>query len=135
MLAFITCLVIRSSKKFVLLRQGYILSCTDYHVCCVRNKKNKDLTKGGLISPLKSGMKIYLNQSCFLRFYLFLERGRERKREGEKHQCELPLTLPLLGTWPATQACTLTGNRTSDPLVHRPVLSPLSHTSQGLNQL
>ena len=38
---------------------------------------------------------------------------------------------PLLGTWPATQACVLTGNRTSDPLVHKRVLNPLSHTSQG----
>ena len=34
-------------------------------------------------------------------------------------------------TWPATQACALTGNQTGDPLVHRQVLSPLSHTSQG----
>ena len=32
----------------------------------------------------------------------------------------LPLALPLLGTWAATQACALIGNRTSDPLVHRP---------------
>ena len=31
----------------------------------------------------------------------------------------------------ATQVCALTGNRTSDPLVHRPALSPLSYTSQG----
>ena len=38
---------------------------------------------------------------------------------------------PLLGTWPTTQACALTGNQTSDYLVHRPVLNPLSHTSQG----
>ena len=38
---------------------------------------------------------------------------------------------PLLGTWPTTQACAPTGNRTSAPLVHSPVLSPLSHTSQG----
>ena len=38
---------------------------------------------------------------------------------------------PLLGTWPATQASALTGNRTGDPLVRRLVLSPLSHTSQG----
>ena len=38
---------------------------------------------------------------------------------------------PLLGTWPTTQACALTGNPTSDPLVCRPELSPLSHTSQG----
>ena len=43
----------------------------------------------------------------------------------------LPLTLPLLGSWPATQACALTGNRTSDPLVHKPALSPLNYTSQG----
>ena len=43
----------------------------------------------------------------------------------------VPLARPLLGTWPATQACALTGNQTSDPLVHRPALSPLSHTSRG----
>ena len=43
----------------------------------------------------------------------------------------LPLACPQLGTWPATQACALTGNQTGDPLVHRPVLNPLSHTSQG----
>ena len=35
------------------------------------------------------------------------------------------------GTWPETQACVLTGNQTSNPLVHRLVLNPLSHTSQG----
>ena len=39
---------------------------------------------------------------------------------------------PLLGTLPTTQACALTGNRTSDPLVYRLALSPLSHTSQGM---
>ena len=38
---------------------------------------------------------------------------------------------PLLGTWPTTQACALTGNQTSNPLVHRLALNPLSHTSQG----
>ena len=38
---------------------------------------------------------------------------------------------PLLGAWPATQACALTGNQTNDPLVHRALLNPLSHTSQG----
>ena len=43
----------------------------------------------------------------------------------------LPLTRPLLGTWSSTQAHALTGNRTSDPLVHRLAFSPLSHTSQG----
>ena len=38
--------------------------------------------------------------------------------------------LPSPGTWLATQACALTGNQTYVPLVHRWVLSPLSHTSQ-----
>ena len=32
---------------------------------------------------------------------------------------------------PPIQACVLTGNRTSDLLVHRPALNPLSHTSQS----
>ena len=44
----------------------------------------------------------------------------------------LPLARPLLGTWPATQACALTRNRTSNPWVSRLALHPLSHTSQGL---
>ena len=43
----------------------------------------------------------------------------------------LPLARSLLGTWPTTQACALTKNRTSEPLVLQLVLSPLNHTSQG----
>ena len=39
--------------------------------------------------------------------------------------------VPLLGTWPATQTCALTGNWTHNPLVCRPALNPLSYTSQG----
>ena len=64
--------------------------------------------------------------------YLFLERGegREKDREGNI-SVWLPLTCPLLGTWPTAQACALTGNRTGDPVVHRLALNPLSHTSQG----
>ena len=42
----------------------------------------------------------------------------------------LPLARPM-GTWTATQACALTGNQTSDPLVCRLALNLLSHTSQG----
>ena len=42
----------------------------------------------------------------------------------------LPLMRPLLGTWPATQACALTGNQSGNPLVRRLVLNPLSHTNQ-----
>ena len=40
----------------------------------------------------------------------------------------VPLGRPLLETWSATQACALTGNRTSDTLVRRLALNPLSHT-------
>ena len=39
---------------------------------------------------------------------------------------------PPLGSWPASQACALTENRTGDPLVHRPAFNSLSHTSQVL---
>ena len=60
-------------------------------------------------------------------------------RKGEKERnmmCEryidwLPLAHPQPGTWRTTQAGALTGNQTSDPLVHRPALSPLKHTSLG----
>ena len=48
--------------------------------------------------------------------YLFLERGegREKERTRNTNVC-LPLAYPLLGTWPTTQACALTGNRTTNP--------------------
>ena len=49
----------------------------------------------------------------------------------ERNNHRLPLTPPNWGTWPITQACALTRNGTSDLSVHRPVLSPLSHASQG----
>ena len=67
--------------------------------------------------------------------YLFLDRGegKEKERERERNiNVWLPLMHSQLGVWPATQACALTGNITHDPLVHRPALNPLSHTSQGL---
>ena len=66
----------------------------------------------------------------------FLERGEGRGKGKEKHSmCErnmdqLPLTHPELGAWPATQAHALTGNRTSNLLVRRPAINPLSHTNQ-----
>ena len=62
----------------------------------------------------------------------FRQRRRKGEREGEKHQCVVASYALLLGTWPATQACALTGNQTGDPLVLRTMLNPLSHTSQGL---
>ena len=62
--------------------------------------------------------------------YLFLERGREGQRERNINVW-MPLVRPLLWTWPATQACALTGNWTVNALVCRRVLNLLSHTSQG----
>ena len=64
-------------------------------------------------------------------FIYFQRQGREGQREGEKHQCVFVSRCPQLGAWPTTQACGLTENQTSDTLVHRPALNPLSHTSQG----
>ena len=76
----------------------------------------------------------YEEHIFFLDFiYLFLER-RKGRREGVKHQCVVASRAPPtgdLGIWPATQACVLTGNQTGNSLVCRPVLTPLSHTSQG----
>ena len=64
--------------------------------------------------------------------YLFLERGEGKEKERERNiNVWLPLTRPLSGIWPTTQASALTGDRTINPLVPRPALNPLSHTSQG----
>ncbi|XP_053773295.1 putative serine/threonine-protein kinase PRKY isoform X4 [Desmodus rotundus] len=60
-------------------------------------------------------------------------RGGGKENERKRNiQVWLPLGRPLLGTWPATHACALPGNQTGDPLVHRLVLNPLSHTIQGV---
>ena len=70
----------------------------------------------------------------FLKYFIYscLERGEGREKDRERNiNVWLPLACPLLGTWPATQVCALTGNWTSDPLVLRLALNPLSHTSQG----
>ena len=53
---------------------------------------------------------------CFLKILFIVDRGREGEKEGNINVW-LPLVRPLLGTWPATQACALTGNRTSDTLL------------------
>ena len=47
----------------------------------------------------------------------------------EKHRSAASCR-PQPGTWPTTQARTLTGSRTRDVLAHQQ-LNPLSHTSQG----
>ena len=68
------------------------------------------------------------------RFYSFIYFGERERGEKERERninVWLLFASPLLGIWPATQACALTGNRTDDPLVGRPTLNPQSHTSQG----
>ena len=64
----------------------------------------------------------------FLKDFIHFQRGEGR--EGEKHQCVIALLAPYQGPWPATQACALTGNQTSDPLVPSTALTPLNRTSQ-----
>ena len=65
--------------------------------------------------------------------YLSLERGEGREETWmfERKSRWLPLAHPKLGTWPATQACALTRNRTGDLSVCGTMPNPLSHTSQG----
>ena len=74
-------------------------------------------------------------QDSFLRYYLFI--FRERGREGERERnitVWLSLARPLLRTWPLTQACAPTENQTSDTLVCRSMLSPLSYTSDSFKK-
>ena len=71
----------------------------------------------------------------FKRFYLFIFRNGKGGRKKERNiNVWPPLQRPLLETWPgtypATQACTLTGNQTCNPLVCSLALNPLSHTTQ-----
>ena len=85
-------------------------------------------------SPIKEEAPIVQVFFFLFRFYLFIFREGKGERVRNIHVW-LPLTHPLLGTWPSTLACALTGNRTGNPLDHRLSLNPLSHTSQGCSVL
>ena len=70
--------------------------------------------------------------------YLFIYFQREGKgvRKRGRKMCQryiyrLPLACPQLGTWPATPGMCLDWESTSDVLIHRWALNPLSHSSQG----
>ena len=76
-------------------------------------------------------MRAYFRDLKMFFIYLPLDRGEGRKRGREASVCGCLSLAPLLGTWPATQACALTENGTGDPLVHSLAFNPLSHTSQG----
>ena len=64
--------------------------------------------------------------------FTFLERGEWRKKERRNINVFASCVPPALGTRPATQACAPNGNQSSHPLVYRPALNPLNHTSQVL---
>ena len=68
-------------------------------------------------------------------FIIFREEKGGRGRGEEKYQCVVASHAPPTGTWPATQASPLHGNRTGDPLVCRPMLNPLSTPARAVNML
>ena len=81
--------------------------------------------------------RLIIGSLLFYFYYLFrylciFRVGDGKEKEWVRNiKVWLPLAYPLLGAWPATQACALAGNRTSNPLVCRLALNPVSHTSQG----
>ena len=72
----------------------------------------------------------FFKEILFIPFHIEGKGGRETLIY-DRNINWLPLAHPQLGTWPTTQACALTGNRTGDILVRRPTLNPLSHTRKG----
>ena len=87
-------------------------------------------SKGRKYLIIKLKWILLYNEFVFLKilFIYFLEKGKEKE---EKHPCVVASPVPPTGHL-ATQACALTRNWNSNPLVHRPAFNPLSHTSQGL---
>ena len=84
-----------------------------------------------LSSSLPLSLKINKTFKKYLLICLFLGRGSEGERKRNINVW-LPLMRPLLGTWPATQACSLTGNLTVTLWVTGPRLVHWGvHTSQG----
>ena len=118
----------RSMKQKFVLFLLTSLSKSSKHTSSKLSLQNT-LTLTSTVNPVQF---LYIHV-YILRFYLFLERGKGREKEQERNiSVWLPLMCPLLGTWPVIQACAPPGNPTGDPLVLRPALNPLSHTSQGV---
>ena len=71
--------------------------------------------------------------------YLFFKKGEGREKGEEKYRRVTEASICYLlhaparvaGIWPTTQACVLTGNRTSDLSVCGRMPNLLSHTSQA----
>ena len=98
----------------------------------IEDEKSKFGFREYLTKEVALEMELYGGDFKDYLFIYFLERGEGREKEKERNiNVWLPLTHPQPGTRPATQACALTGNRNSNPLVLRSALHPLSHTSHG----
>ena len=114
----------------------YLVKIFNYHLLYKKKTKIGENAKMKQNKPPNHFICIHTHQVNYFLFfkfffkdfiYLFLERREGREKERERNtNVWLPLMCPPLGTWPATQACALAGNQTGDPLLHRPVLSPLT---------
>ena len=74
-------------------------------------------------------LPIFSSFNFLKRFYLFLERAGGR--QGKKHQCVVASHTAPTGVLACNPGMCPDWESTSDPLLRRPVLNPLSHTSQG----
>ena len=94
--------------------------CTRSFLCC------KDVFHSSISNKIIS--VIYFSWATFDGLWLclkilliyFRQRGRKEKEKERNINVWLPLMHLPLKTWPATQACALTGNRTINPLVYSP---------------
>ena len=83
--------------------------------------------------PRSSFLKILF---IYLFIYLFIEarEGKREGKEGERKERNIDWLHPAHlqpGTQPATQACALTGNQTSNLLIHGPMPNPLSPSARA----
>ena len=81
---------------------GICLSLADlFHLAIISSRPNHAVANGNI--------SFFKNNYLFI--YLFLERKKGSEKEGERNiSVRLPLMHHLLGTWPTTQSCALTGN-------------------------
>ena len=127
----------RDKQRLVAFRMcpesGYTLNLSVYRTMLQPTEPHRPGLSYAFLIYIYIYICIYKIYIIFFKFiYLFLERGEGKEKERQRNiNVWLPLTCPLLGTQPATQACAPTGNQTSNPLVCRLALTPLNHTSQG----
>ena len=78
----------------------------------------------------------FLGNTLFSKIlFIFREGKRGRKRGRDTSMCGCLLSIPHWGPGLQPRYVPWTRNRTSDTLVPRSALSPLSHTSQGVRNI